>query len=80
MSAGPEKKPIGYNAASSALMNAIERKRLPAHIVDIRDELFDKPVGGSLGLIAIGAMCLSLPFVQLFEWTRMGYSGRARRC
>jgi hypothetical protein len=51
MSAGPEKKPIGYNAASSALMNAIERKRLPAHIVDIRDELFDKPVGGSLGLI-----------------------------
>jgi hypothetical protein len=42
---GPENMPRGYAAAASALMNAIERKRLPAHIVDICDN-FDRPVGG----------------------------------
>src|ERR1700730_8959374 len=42
---GPEEKPLGYNAAASALKNAIERKRLSAHIVNIPDD-FGRPVGG----------------------------------
>lgn len=41
---GPGEMPVGYNAAASALINAIERKRLPARFVDICDE-FDRPVG-----------------------------------
>jgi hypothetical protein len=42
---GAENMPRGYNAAESALKNAIERKRLSARIVDFRDE-FGHPDGG----------------------------------
>ena len=36
---GTENRPRGYDAAKAALMNAIERKRLPANVVEFEDEM-----------------------------------------
>jgi hypothetical protein len=35
----PENRPAGYDAATAALVNAINRQRLPAHVVVTKDEM-----------------------------------------
>jgi hypothetical protein len=48
----PEKRPAGYDAAKAALMNAINRKRLPAGIVE-RDDTNSREVDWHRTVVAV---------------------------